>query len=53
MRDTYANLMSEVWFAVEIKPKLQSLQGESFVNNSTTTDEDARCKSERVMGLKV
>ena len=34
--------MSEVCFGVEIEPKLQSLQGESFVNNSTTTDEDAR-----------
>ena len=33
--------MSEVWFDVEIKPNFQSLQGGIFVNNSTTTDEDA------------
>ena len=42
IRDTFANLMSEVCFDVEIEPKLQSLQGDSFVNNSTTTDEDVR-----------
>ena len=42
IRDTFATFMSEVCFDVEIEPKLQSLQGESFVNNSTTTDEDAR-----------
>ena len=40
--DTFANLMCEVCFEVEIEPKLQSLQGEIFVNNSTTTDECAR-----------
>ena len=42
IRDTFATLMSEVCFDVEIEPKLQLLQGESFVNNSTITDEDAR-----------
>ena len=42
VRDTFANLMSEVCFGVEIEPKLESLQGESFVNNSITTDEGAR-----------
>ena len=42
IRDTCANLMSDVCYDVEIEPKLQSLQGESFVNNSTSTDEDAR-----------
>ena len=42
IRNTFANLMSEVCFDVEIEPKLQSLQGESFGNNSTATDEDAR-----------
>ena len=41
IRDTFATLVSEVCFGVEIEPKVQSLQGESFVNNSTTTDEDA------------
>ena len=50
IRDTFANLMSEVCFDVEIEPKLQSLQGESFVNNSTTTDEDAR-QDVKVNGL--
>ena len=39
--ETFANLMSEVCYDAEIEPKLQSLQGESFVNNSSTTDEDA------------
>ena len=34
--------MSEFCFDVEIEPKLQPLQGERFVNSSTTTDEDAR-----------
>ena len=42
IRDIFATLMSEVCFDVEIEPNFQSLQGESFVNNSTTTDEDAR-----------
>ena len=42
IRNTFANLMSEFCYDVEIEPKLQSLQGESFVNNSTTTDEDSR-----------
>ena len=42
IKNTFATLMSEVCFDVEIEPKLQSFQGESCVNNSTTTDEDAR-----------
>ena len=42
IRDTFANLMNEVWHDVEIEPKLQPLQGESFVNNSTTTEDEAR-----------
>ena len=42
IRDTFANLMSKICYDVEIEPKRQSLQGESFVNNSTTTDKDAR-----------
>ena len=40
--DSFATLMSEVCFDVQIEPKLLSLQGVRFVNNSTTTDEDAR-----------
>ena len=42
IRDTFANLINEVWHDVEIEPKLQPLQGESFVNNSTTTENEAR-----------
>ena len=42
IRDTFGTLISKVCFDVKIEPKLQSLQGESFVNNSTTIDEDAR-----------
>ena len=34
--------MNEVCHDVEVEPKLQPLQGESFVNNSTTTEDDAR-----------
>ena len=39
-RDTFANLISEVCYDVKIDPKLQFVEGESFVDNSTTTDED-------------
>ena len=55
IRDTCATLMSEVCFGVEIEPKLQSLQGASFVNNSTTTDEDARLDTKKQIdyGIKV
>ena len=42
IRDTLANFMNEVCHDVEIEPKLQPLQGESFVNNSTTTEDEAR-----------
>ena len=42
IRDTFANLMNEVCHDVEIEPKLQPLQGESFVNISTTTEDEAR-----------
>ena len=42
IRDTFATFMSEVCFDVEIEQKYQSFQGASFVNNSTTADEDAR-----------
>ena len=42
IRDTFANLMNEVCHDVEIEPKLQPLRGESFVNNSTTTEDEAR-----------
>ena len=42
IRDTYAKLLDEVCHDVEIEPKLQSLEGESFHNKTTTTEDDAR-----------
>ena len=42
IRDTFANLMNEVCHDDEIDPKLQPLQSESFLNNSTTTEDKAR-----------
>ena len=42
IRDTFANLMNEVCHDVELEPKLQPLQGKSFVKNSTTTEDEAR-----------
>ena len=41
-RDTLATLLDEVCHDVEIEPKLQSLEGESFHNKTTTTEDDAR-----------
>ena len=35
-------MMDDVCHDVQIEPKLQSLVGEIFSSNSTTTDEDAR-----------
>ena len=34
--------MNEVCRDIEIEPKLLPLQGESFVNNSSTTEDEAR-----------
>ena len=42
IRDVFANLMDDVCHDVQIEPKLQSLDGEIFSSNSTTTDDDAR-----------
>ena len=42
IRDTFANLMNEVCHDVAIEPKLEALQGESFVSNSATTEDEAR-----------
>ena len=39
---TEFSVVNEVCHDVEIEPKLQPLQGESFVNNSTTTEVEAR-----------
>ena len=41
-RDVFANQMDDVCRDVQIEPKLQSLDGEIFSSNSTTTDDDAR-----------
>ena len=42
IRDTFATLLDEVCHDVEIEPKLQSLEGESFHNKTITT---FRCKN--------
>ena len=42
IRDTFADIMKDVCFAVEIEPKPQPLEGESFKNKTTTTADDAR-----------
>ena len=39
IRDTFANLMKDVCFDVDLEPKLQPLEGESFDNRTTTEDE--------------
>ena len=42
IRDTLSTLLDEVCHDVEIETKLQSLEGESFHNKTTTTEDDAR-----------
>ena len=42
IRDTFASVMKEVCYDVEIEPKLQPLEGESFVHKTTTTEDEAR-----------
>ena len=42
IKNTFASFMDEVCHDVEIEPHLQSLQGESFDNRTTTTEDDAR-----------
>ena len=39
---TLANLLNDVCDDVEVEPCLQSLQGETFANRTTTVDDDAR-----------
>ena len=41
IRDTFAAIMKDVCFDVEIEPKLQPLEGESFVHKTTTTEDEA------------
>ena len=52
IRDTFATLLDEVCHDVEIEPKLQSLEGESFHNKTTTTEDDTRIdiKANRLWG---
>ena len=47
-----ATLQDEVCHDVEIEPKLQSLEGESFHNKTTTTEDDAQfdIKANRLYG---
>ena len=42
IRGTFANLMKDVCFDVELEPKIQSLEVESFDNRTTTTEDEAR-----------
>ena len=42
IRDTFASVMKEVCYDVEIEPKLQPLEGESFVHKTTTIEDEAR-----------
>ena len=42
IRDTFGNLMDEVCHDVQIEPMLQELQGETFDNKTTCSDEEAR-----------
>ena len=42
VRDTFASVMNEVCYDVEIEPKLQPLEVESFVHKTTTTEDEAR-----------
>ena len=42
LRDSFANLLSDVCHDVEIEPHFQPLHGETFVLKSTTTDDDER-----------
>ena len=42
IRDTFATLLDALCHDVEIEPKLQSLEGESFHNKTTTTENDDR-----------
>ena len=39
---TLANLLNEVCDDIEVEPCLQTLQGETFANRTTTIDDDAR-----------
>ena len=38
--DTFANLMKDVRFDVELEPKLQQLEGDFFDNRTRTTEDE-------------
>ena len=42
IRDTFAKIMRDVCYDVEIEPKLQALEGESFDHRTTCTEDEAR-----------
>ena len=42
IRDTFAKIMKDVCFDIEVEPKLQRLEGESFEYKSTCTEDEAR-----------
>ena len=50
LRDTFAKTMKDVCFDVEVEPKLQRLEGESFEYKSTCTEDEARLDI-RAIGL--
>ena len=41
IRDTFAKIMKDVCFDVEVEPKLQRLKEESFEYKSTCTEDEA------------
>ena len=48
IRDAFATLLDELCHDVEVEPKLQSLEGESFHNKITTTEDDARLDNKAI-----
>ena len=38
----HSKTLDEICYDVELEPRLQQLEGESFVNKSTTTEEEAK-----------
>ena len=48
IRDTFASAMKKVCCDVEIEPKLQPLEGESFTHKTTTTEDEARLDIEAI-----
>ena len=49
--DTFAKLMQQVCFDVELEPDLHLLEGESFVQKKTTTTKDKTKSENEVKGL--